>query len=368
MGSKINILHVIDKLRVGGAEKHVVRLANGLDKTRFNSIICCLEGEGPLLKELKGHTTYVFQKKGGLDLNLMLKLRKVIKKEKIDIIHAHHVTQAEYSLVSSILGRTPVIITRHGMHNINMKDVFILKLLYPLASKLLFVSKAALKYYHKKEKVPLKKSLVLYNGICVDDYKNAKPDKIINEFNLKREDIKIGFVGRLFPAKDISCFLHMAKRVSSKINKPRFFIVGGGPSEKKAKEIAYSFGLDNIVFTGFRNDVPQIISAMDIVVLTSVTESCPFVLLETMSAGKPVVASNIGGVPEIIKDGFNGLLATPKHPQEFAENVITLAKSRKLREKIGKNGQKIAESFFSINRFIKNHEKLYGEIVAKKIA
>lgn len=366
MGSKINILHVIDKLRVGGAEKHLVRLVNGLDKTRYNSIICCLEGKGPLLNELKRHKVYVFRKKGGLDLNLIFKLHKIIKKEKIDIIHAHHETQAEYSLVGSFFGRTPVIVTRHGTYTLSRKDILILRFLFLFAARLVFVSKAALRYYRINQSVPLKKSVVIYNGICVDDYKNAKPGKIRNEFSIKKKGINIAFVGRLFPEKDIPCFLHMAKIVSSKLKESRFFIVGGGALEKKAREIAASLGLENAVFTGFRKDIPQIISAMDIIVLTSSRESCPLVLLEAMSAAKPVVASNVGGVPEIVRDGFNGFLSKPKNPAGFADKVLLLAQNKNLRETIGKNGRITAESYFSIGRFIKNHERLYEEIKSEK--
>lgn len=371
MGSKLNILHVIEKFRVGGAERHTVDLINGLNKNKFRSIVCCISDKGPLFKELKGFKSHIFKKKKRFDLSILFKLYNIIKKEKIDIIHTQDVLSHQYASIANLFVNRPVFVsTRHGFRNfgkdkLRKRDFIILHLLSFLVDKVISVSKKGACYYHKKEGIPFRKIKVIYNGVYIENFKKGNGGKIRQEFNFNDTDFVVGFIGRLNTVKNLQCLLKSASIVHEKNKNVKFLIVGDGPLESKLKKIANRLELKNTIFAGLREDIPDILSAIDVLALTSRSEACPIVFLESMAAGKPIISTNVGGVQEIVKDGINGFLVKPGDAEDFAEKISILLTEKEICDSMGEKGAKIVEHF-SIDNFIKAHETLYIILTQKR--
>ena len=373
MGSKINVLHVVNGLQIGGTEKQTVKLVKSLDKNKYRTTVCCLVEGGPLLEDLKGYKVFILNKKKRFDFSTLLRLCRIIKKEKIDIVHTHNSLPHQYGRTAAILARAPIIIsTKHALYNygaskLKKRDFLISRLLSLFTDRFISLTKYGAVYYNKKEKMPLWKTSIIYNGINPQEYCNANGSLIRKEFGFKKEDIVVGFVGRLAKIKNLHCFLDAARIISKNNQKVKFMVVGSGPLEEKLKDFAKKIGLSNIIFTGTRKDIPNIVSIFDMLALTSHSELCPNAVLEAMAAGKPVVATKVGGVPELVKEGVTGFLAEPNNHYDVAEKISALINNPALREKFGKNGQNMAESFFTQDIFIKLHEKIYDKLARKKL-
>ena len=177
----------------------------------------------------------------------------------------------------------------------------------------------------------------------------------------------IGTVGMLAPVKDHITLLKAANKVVRVRPDVVFLIVGGGELEGALKAEADKLGIENNVrITGFRNDVGSLLHVMDIFVLSSVSEGLPLCLLEAMASGKPVVATNVGGNPEIVVNGETGFLVPPRDPDSLAASILSLLQDRRLASHFGMNGQRRVSERFRLERMIHSYHELYERVLMRK--
>ncbi len=285
-----------------------------------------------------------------------VKLGLYLKKEKDVILHAHG--SRDHLLI--ILAR---LILRKGRvlrtkHNVNPVKNGLLQYHY-LTHKLSGVSKAACATLEKAG-VPQDKISLIYNAFDISCYfLQEPPAAILKEFNLGKNDFVIGCLGRLIsPTKGIETLLHGAALILKKMPNACFLIAG--QSSKDHLQLVKDLGIaDRVIFPGFRNDVPQILSCIDIYVQPSLKEALCSSIIQAMAMGKPVVASNVGGIPELVKDNETGLLFEPKNPEALVQAVLSLAEDETRRQKMGRLGRRRALEGFTLDRMIDKIESWY---------
>jgi glycosyltransferase involved in cell wall biosynthesis len=198
--------------------------------------------------------------------------------------------------------------------------------------------------------------------------------KIREEFAIQPDEIVVGIASRFNLQKGHETFLEAAAIILScqpnLRNKIRFLIAGGAvfQSDKKREQyllsVAEKMGIsDRVIFTGFRKDMPQVYAAMDMFVLASDAEACGRVILEAMASGKAVIATNSGGTPEIVKDKETGFLIEPRNPKDLADKIAFLVNNIAVARKTGEAGRKIVEENFSIEKNVREIEKIYLELI-----
>ncbi|MDI9623835.1 MAG: glycosyltransferase [Methanothermobacter sp.] len=274
------------------------------------------------------------------------KLIKIIRKENIDIIHAHYIIPPGLiALIGSIITKKPYYVTVHGSDALILSSKSILrpiiKLILKKASKVLVISKKLAEKVMELG-IPQKKIIVTYNMVDTKIFNPQIKTSFREEIGTKKPIIL--FVGNLVPQKGVE-YLLKAKKLLKRDSK--LVIVGGGPLLEKLKNIVEKENIKDVIFTGPRTDINNIMAAADIIVLPSVSEGIPIVLLEAMAMAKPIIATKVGGIPEIVDESV-GILIEPKNPKELADAIDKLLSDEKGRKRLGKNGLKKAAKFSTI--------------------
>jgi glycosyltransferase involved in cell wall biosynthesis len=210
---------------------------------------------------------------------------------------------------------------------------------------------------------------VIQNGVDLDAFDPKIVDgwKARREFGLEDETPLIGIVGRMTPQKGHLDFLTALIQIKAAIPTVKALIVGDGPLRAKLVQYARTHRLEDCcIFTGMREDIPIIIAALDVVALPSLSEGLPFVLLEAMAMGKPVVATRVNGVSEVVEDGVTALLVPPRAPDMLGRAVITLLINKELGSRLGAAARRQAERCFGLERMIREVETLYEELLAHR--
>ncbi|MCK5146604.1 glycosyltransferase [bacterium] len=365
---RIKILQILNHATLAGTEKHVLQLAQRLDRDVFDIFIACFE-EGPLLEQFSdmGIKAHAFPKKSRIDIRATFSFYKFIKNNKFDIIHAHG------SQLPGWLGRLaniPVIIeTRHGLR----------------LSDNTFKHMSPLTYWHQRLKVALSSTLLtvaetdrqilitqfgakptqvhnIYNGVDASVIaKEAYQRKLIRkQLGLTDQDWLVGTVARLTPQKGLNYFID-AMSILKKMNRcPHCIIIGDGPEKEPLMAQSHSLGLDAFIhFLGYQQDIPGYLHAMDSFILPSIWEGLPYAILEAMAAGKAVIASRIFGMEEIISHDKNGLLVPPCDAESLATAIFDISQNKQRAQMLGMNAQKSIQNKFSIDQMIHQISEFY---------
>ena len=347
----MNIMHVVLSLEYGGLEKVVIDLASHLNNSRFKVTICCLDRLGDLAEEAKknGIKVIFVKRKPGINFSLPLRLRRVFKDEKIDIVHTHnHAAMLYGTLGAKLAGIHKIFNTIHGREK-KIKNSRIWSLAWKMNSKIIAISEDAKRELVKNTRIDYERIDVIYNGIDMSKFKKSEVNGNI-----------IGTVSRLSPEKDNFTMLEAFSKVAEEIDSARLTIAGDGPLKESLKAKVESLKLGGKVrFLGFRNDIPEVLSGFSVFALFSLTEGISISLLEALASGKPVVATNVGGNPEVVVDGITGLLVPPKEPERMAEAIIKILLDKEMAGRMGEVGRKRVEEKFSLERMVKEYQEIY---------
>ena len=321
-------------------------------------------------KEAGIHTA-VFPFKNGIHLNLIMRLRRFIKENNFDIIHSQFSRDLRFIIpaVEGFKKKIPVVLTKRLGSYINKKDLFH-KYLYSRVDLITAISKVIKENVIETCPVDPQKVEVLYNGVNIETFVKAadKRNAIRHELNAG-SNIILGMFGRLSPGKGHEEFLHAAKEIVSQNKNVGFWIVGSPSFEEenyaeKIYSLAGELGLkDYVTFTGFREDVPELMNAIDILVVPSHAEAFGNVAIEGMAAARPVAASNTDGLLDIVIDGKTGLQFPPKNHPALAQTLIKLINNEELRNLFGFAGFKRAEEIFNEEKQYKKLENKFIELI-----
>jgi len=368
------ILHIVEDLRIGGLEKVIASIVMGLDKNKFETEVWCLARGGEIAEELigKGFPVRVLGMKSYYNPTQIMALSKLIRRSHIDLIHAHGYFASTFGRLAAILARTPVVIAHvhTTFYGFRKRNLLIERSLSYFTDKIVCVSLAVKDFVVEIEGISEKKTCLIYNGVGQPGLFECDTDSDVDRksLGLGQDDIIVITVASLTPHKGHGVLID-ATRIALKRHKHiRLLIVGDGPLRNRLKTYAIKSGFSStVVFAGQRNDIYHLLGLSDIFVLPSILrEGLPVSIAEALAMSKPVIGSNLGGIPEVIEDEINGLLVTPGNPYELATAIDRLAIDSSMRTRMGMNGRKIYEEKFTAQKMIEHIESLYDELLRKR--
>jgi len=360
MNKKIGVLHLISGDLWAGAEVQAYTLLSTLKRDEKLKLIAVVLNEGNLASLLRaqGIKVYVVDEKKTISPLILLKLVSILRSEQPDIIHTHRYKENIIGGLASLFSRTKCRVrTVHGLTekisgSRGVKSG-IISILDRLITRLFFQRIITVSYdikRHLQKKFPARMIEVIHNGIDLGGLNGSKnPVETKRLLGIEEGNPLIGAVGRLVPIKGFEHFIRASKIILRSRKDVRFILVGDGPLRKRLQKLVGDIGISQKFYLlGFREDILNIINAMDIFVITSIHEGIPMSLLEAMALRKPVVATSVGGIPEVIKPGVNGLLIPVNDEKELADKCLNLLDDISLAENISEQAQEfIRESFTS---------------------
>lgn len=364
--SKYTILHTIETGGPGGAETVLLNLASKLNRNRFRSLVLLPEDRWLRTKlQERGIPTFLAESRAWYDLRLPTAMARLVRQEKVDLIHSHLPGQNFYScLVGRLTGRK-TIVTYHGALHLSEGEGL------PRDIKLWFVRNSAaavivvsdyLERLLRDAGFPADKIVRIYNGINTDQFTLSAVGRLRRELGCADGTKLVGMVANLRQSKAHECLIRAARTVVDSIPQTRFVAIGE-IDKGIAKRLSTLLGKlrlqDHFFFLGFREDVPEVLSDLDVFVLSSTSEGFSLATVEAMAAGKPVVVTRSGGPQEIVDDGHTGLLVPSADPHALAARICELLCNPELAAALGQSARVKVESEFSLARMVNEHERLY---------
>lgn len=363
------ILQIIESSETGGAENVFVDLTSRLNANNYKVLIGLFE-PGWLLSQLeaKGYRPELLTTKGSFDAALIKRLVTFIKKQKIDLVHAHLFGTSVYACIAAKIIGVPVVCTLHGTMDVGKNEKFrALKfwIINNFATKLVFVSESLKDYFMKMGLGRKKSAVVINNGIDVTRFHPDITRSIRHELGYSDEDILICAIGDIRPQKGYDILMKAAEVLHQQIPRMKFLFVGSETSFSKIlKTNRDQLGLQDVVnFAGFRDDIPDILNSIDLYVLPSLSEGFSLTTIEAMAVGKPVIATRSGGPEKIITDGHDGILIDKSSSEAIVGAVQLLISNPGIASGLGQNALKNVYKKYSVNSMIKGYENLYQEIL-----
>jgi glycosyltransferase involved in cell wall biosynthesis len=384
---KIKVINPITRLIVGGAQETVIETCACINKDRFEMQIVAGPQTGPegeLISAVKKRRIpltlipeLVREINPVKDSIAAYKLVKMFKREQPHIVHTHSSKTGIIGRWAARLAGVPVIVhTVHGWGHHPYQQPLIQKIYIfaeqktvPFTDKLIAVSTLNVDKGLKDHIGTREKYAVIHSCINLDDFSRPRVDPLSlrKALGIDAASLVVGTVSRLSHQKNPLDFVRMAAQVKKDIPTARFLFVGDGPLRVETEALIRELHLEqDIILAGLRMDVPDLLHAMNIFTLTSLWEGLPRVIPQAMMAGLPVVANNVDGNAEIIRDGVNGFLTPPGNVSLMAERIVRLLKDQPLKQAIVAQGRETAAQEFSLHDMVKKIETLYDELLTLK--
>lgn len=363
---KIRLMQITHDLAIGGLQQVVVNICRTINRDKFDVSVLCLRALGEFVPEveqmgIKVH--FLPQKHNGTDYLSFLKVARILRHERIDVIHTHNTQPFVDGTIGALLSGVKTII--HTDHARDFPDKFRYMLAEHVMSyfayRVVGVSEHTSTNLINYEKISPKKVMTIENGIDGSRFK-IEIDKQgkRKELGIRNSGPIIGLGVRIAEQKGITYLLQAMPQVINVYPDIKLIIVGDGELKDDLQRESAKLGTNkNVLFLGAKLDIPDLLKLFDIYVLPSLWEGLPMVLLEAMAAGCPIVATNVGGVSRVITDGENGLLVPSKNVEQLAEAVIKLLSDTNLRDRFANAGLKKFDEKFSADKMTRQYEILY---------
>jgi phenylacetate-CoA ligase len=372
---RARVAHVVLALRMGGLEQVVLRLIERLDRDRFEPIVCALEEQGELAAHLERLRVpvHVVPRSPGLDPSTAVRLAAFLKRERVDIVHTHNPSPHLYGALAAAIVRREgpdgralprVVHTKHGRNYPGApRKVLANRLASAFSDKIVAVSEDAHRVALDLERVDPHRLVTIRNGVDTELFRPSDKAQARRALGVPTEGLHIGCVARLSAEKDHATMLEAFAIVRARRPDAHLTLVGDGAERRALEAQRDRLGLSGAVtFAGQRDDIAAILSAFDMFALSSRTEGMSLTLLEAAAAGLPIVATRVGGNPEVVADGETGLLVPAGDPARFAEALLATA----ARADLGAMGERarvrVAERY-DMGRTAAAYEALYDEVL-----
>jgi len=383
----MKVIRVIARLNVGGPAIHTILLTAALNRNGWQSVLVkgvegAAEGDMMALAEAKGVRPLLFPELGREialkdDLRCLARLIALLWRERPDIVHTHTAKAGAvgraaallYNALARVTGRRRLKVFHtfhghvfHGYFSEKKTRLFLAieRFLGRRSTAVVTLSEGLKQELLGYGVAPESRFRVVPLGLELERFVKASPGALRAELGLGAEVPLVGWVGRLVTIKAVDQLLLAARVVHQRCPEARVIIVGDGELRGRLEAQTASLGLTGVVrFLGFRFDLERIYPDLDVVTLTSINEGTPVSLIEAMAAGRPVVATRVGGVPDLVADGESGLLVPPGDPSAFAEAVLKLLASPGQRRRLGEHGRALVYPALDFSRLVADLKELY---------
>lgn len=365
--SCVKIVHLVLGLNVGGLERMVLRLLAYTDRARFSPSVCALDAPGVLAPELDrlGVPLTVLPRRRGLDACLPMRLASWLRREGAQLVHTHNASPHLYGALAARLAHIRVVHTKHGRNAPDVpRKVLVNSFASALTDRIVAVSDDAAGVAVSLEGVNPRKVVTILNGVDTSEFRPGfDPVAARAELGVPAGGFHVGCVARLDVVKDHATLLEAFARLLGYRPDAHLTCIGGGPELSAIEAHASRLGLGSaLTLAGERGDLAGLYAAFDVFALASRSEGISLTLLEASSSGLPVVATRVGGNPEIVADGETGYLVRPRDPAAFADALFTVA-CRADRAQLGAAGRARVERRFSVERMAREYQALYTEVL-----
>lgn len=367
--SKIRILHVAQA--VGGVDRYIRMLLKYLDKEKFENILICSQD---FHREDYDGLVHCFEQVqmnraiGMNDLKLIREVRKLIKQYNPDIVYAHSSKAGAIARAADIGLNSHCVYNPHGWA-FNMRCSAKIKAMYtaiekiaaPFCDKIICISDAEKQSALDKKICREDKLQVIFNGVDIESYENGVHGAVKRkDLNILEDAFVVGMVGRMSPQKAPDVFVKMAKKVKDAVPNAHFIIVGNGNQEAEIRKYAEDNGFsDSLHITGWVDNPMSYVELFDVACLLSRWEGFGLALPEYMMAGKPIVASRVDAIPNIIRDEENGLLVEVDDADGASKAVLRIYQDDRLKDRLVTQGLEDVHSRFNARRVSEEHGKLF---------
>ena len=375
------IAHVLFRLSTGGLENGLVNLINKLPNDKYRHAVICMTDYTDFRNRINNDTVQVYclNKKPGQDLAVYVRLWRLLRHIKPDVLHTRNLSALEAQLPGLLAGVKCRIHGEHGrdiddVDGTNWRYVMLRRLFRPLVQRYMPMSKDLEDWLIKQIKVPITKISQVYNGVDINRF-NENDAKPLSLLPIEFRDPKlllIGTVGRLDPVKDqltlVQSFIHLVKAHPELSHKVRLVIVGSGILMPSLQILTQDADMEHLVwFAGERHDVADIMQTLDLFVLPSINEGISNTILEAMASALPVIATKVGGNPELVIDGQTGYLVLKQDPIAMAAAFKRYLLQPELLKLHGQAGRSRVISTFSLNRMMTDYMAIYDKLLVERV-
>jgi glycosyltransferase involved in cell wall biosynthesis len=372
---RIRILHVITSLGIGGAERLVISAVRGLPAPRFEHAICCLAERGPLAEEAEAAAVRVFcvGEYPGLRHPLAFaRLVRIVRTFRPTIVHTHLQSANLYGRLAARLARVPVVVTTE--HNVYAgkarRYIRVERVLARTTDALIAVSEEVRQFLSGQLSIAPSAIRVVRNGVAA----GAPSARGVAALRARLGEetgggIRLGTIASMTSKKGHDVLLRAVARLHEQGLGCSLVLAGDGPERPRLEALVGTLGLrPHVHFLGTVSNAADVLAVIDLFVLPSLVEGLPLALLEAMSAGKAVVATSVGGVPEVVKSLENGLLVPPGSDTELAGAIATLVRSESLRHRLGAAARETIEGGFTEAAYLESLSALYVELADARVS
>jgi len=372
----IRIAHVVDVLALAGMEYGVVKLVNRLDPLRFRSLIVCMQHQRDDVKTLLSSDVPVLEmhKQSGRNWRVIGRLADRFRVERVDIVHSHNWSTFLYSVLAARVAGVPIVV--HGEHGKDdtarhPRRILISRILAMGVERVCAVSRDLAEEVVRDWKVPAERVVWIPNGVDLDAFGGRQDtDSVRDEFGLAHDDLVMMNTGGFRAIKDHTTLLRAFALVHRAEPRARLLLVGQGNADDPRggldREAAALGVADAVRFAGVRTDVARLLRACEVYVNSSRYEGMSNTILEAMAAGKPVVATAVGGNPDLVGDGVTGFLVPPADPETMAGRILDLLRQAPLRERMGAAARARMEATHSMPAMVRAYANLYQDLWARR--
>jgi len=378
---KIKILQVIGSSDIGGAEKVLVSLIKHLDRDRFDVYVACPAG-GSMFSDFKRYARdiRIFDFKRWLNPFTIISLKKYMQQQKFDIVHMHLYSADFMGIIAARLAGIPYRISTIYGHNfsstgqVDLRSIrnlifsFIYRAPYIFCNKIIAISQSVREGLIRRSgiKVDKRKIDVIYVGFEFDELLNH--DDISNNKIDNQGFRSVGVIANFDRVKGHRVLLKAIPEILREVKDVRFLFAGDGKEKSSLQRLASKLKVkENVFFLGICHDVPRLINSCELIVVPSIMEGLSLVVLEAIAIGKPVVASRVGGIPELVKENENAILVPPRDHRKLSKAIIKILKDKELglimRQKNREILQRGFYDKFSARYMVREIEKLYQQLI-----
>jgi len=355
------VFYVITELDVGGAEKTLYELVTRLDRRRFDPAVGCLSGRGPIGERLRkaGVRVIHLDFRGWWDLVGLRRLRRAIRRERPHVLHMFLFHAGFAGRLAALGLKVPLKVYSVRVEEPRRRHLLLDRLTRGLVDRVACVSESAAAYVRRRVRFPPEKVVVIPNGVDVQAWR-VQLLSAPRAWGIPDGAPVVGVVGRLDAQKDPLTMVEAARIVKESVPEVVFAFAGDGALAARCRRKAARLGVEeNIRWLGWLDDPRPLFARMYLLALSSRWEGMPNVVLEAMAAARPVVASAVGGVPELVADGVTGYVVPPGDPRALAERITTLLEDAERRRAMGQAAQDRVLRHFTLERMVRRHEALY---------